>query len=650
MEFKIYSIVFVYTVVGVTALWYYGFSGVHYFVIIAIATISILANRRPAFILIILIAIIYLVVGSIYMLKLHTSAVELNSFSHSILQWVTVILALVAFSVVFVEGFGDLYRNLVRNIVENQRNREKLEQQNKELIRVREELNQKIDESQEINQKLQISEEKYRNLINLSPDIIYWYSTKEGGLLFSGNTKNMLGYKAAELENDPNFWRTLILPEHVSKIDECISGIHENEKCDVEYQIKTKSGNWIWVKDTLSIIGEHPDERIIQGHLSDINERRKAEEQLKDSELRWQFSVDGSNLGLWDWTLTDNQVFFSKKWKEMLGYEENEISNSLDEWERRVHPDDLESVMAIINKYLSGNGQNMYQSEHRLLCKDGSYKWILDRGKIVSFNGDGKPRRMIGTHSDINDVKMTELELKRSNATKDRFFSIIAHDLKNPFNSMIGLSELLNDNYDDLDTESRKKFIGNIREGILKTYDLLEDLLVWSRAQSNKVDFVPVTLELQKILDEVLESLQVIAENKSIEILHDIPKGKRVIADKFMLSFVLRNIISNAVKFTPRNGKVKIDCSSLNGDGKNMVQIAINDTGIGIDEKCKNQLFEIGQNVSSPGTDNEKGTGMGLPISCEFIKKHGGDIRVESQPNEGSTFYITLPEKSDNIS
>ena len=145
---------------------------------------------------------------------------------------------------------------------------------------------------------------------------------------------------------------------------------------------------------------------------------------MKESEDRWKFAIDGSGDGLWDWDSISNKVYFSTQWKNMLGYDENDIGNELEEWSKRVHPEDLSQVYQDLNKHLSGE-MDYYKNTHRVLCKDGSYKWILDRGKIVEKTEDGKPKRIIGTHRDVTEEIAIHNKIKESEENFRSFFNTI---------------------------------------------------------------------------------------------------------------------------------------------------------------------------------------------------------------------------------
>ncbi|NCB13196.1 MAG: PAS domain S-box protein [Erysipelotrichia bacterium] len=195
---------------------------------------------------------------------------------------------------------------------------------------------------------------------------------------------------------------------------------------------------------------------------SELKKRTKdLEEQktlLEDSEFRWKFAVDGSGDGLWDWNRSTNEVYFSKRWKEMLGFEEDEINNNIEEWEKRVHPDDLKQVYEDINNYMEGKTQT-YESEHRILCKDGSYKWILDRGIIVQRDESGNPLRLIGTHSDISERKEYQDKIEKS---KIKFTSIYNNSL-----DAILLYDTTSEKFDDVNPKACSLY-GYTKEEFLK--------------------------------------------------------------------------------------------------------------------------------------------------------------------------------------
>ncbi|MEA5452987.1 PAS domain-containing protein [Leptolyngbya sp. CCNP1308] len=179
-----------------------------------------------------------------------------------------------------------------------------------------------------------------------------------------------------------------------------------------------------WLSVVVSYIGLGDSQRPRFSYVAaDISDRKQAEADLRASEARCQFALEGPGDGVWDWNLQTNALFLSRQWKAMLGYGEDEIGNSLDEWSSRVHPDDLEQCYAILQRHLNGETP-IYRDEYRICCKDGGYKWVLDRGKVVEWTETGEPLRAIGTISDISDRKQMELALKAKNQELDQFFSV----------------------------------------------------------------------------------------------------------------------------------------------------------------------------------------------------------------------------------
>ncbi|MBM4170840.1 MAG: PAS domain S-box protein [Ignavibacteria bacterium] len=236
-------------------------------------------------------------------------------------------------------------------------------------------------------------------------------------------------------------------------------------------------------------------------------------------------------------------------------------------------------------------------------------------------------------------IKKYAQELHQSNSTKDKFFSIIAHDLKNPFITILGFSDLLHSDYNELSDEERLFYIEEMRKSADISHALLQNLLQWSRSQTGRIDFNPQKLSLAKIINDNAELLMPTAQNKEIKIHYNIDPKIYVFADEDMSYTVVRNLISNAIKFTNKDGLVKI-YSDVNHD---FVTITVEDTGIGMDESVRQNLFMLDQTHSTPGTNNEAGTGLGLLLCKEFVEKNGGTITVESIKGKGSKFIFSLP-------
>jgi signal transduction histidine kinase len=230
-------------------------------------------------------------------------------------------------------------------------------------------------------------------------------------------------------------------------------------------------------------------------------------------------------------------------------------------------------------------------------------------------------------------------ELQELNATKDKLFSIIAHDLKSPFNSIIGLSEIIKNEARHLDIATIGQYAGAIYSTSQQTFRLLENLLDWARIQQSQMVFRPVPIVLKEVVKEVIELLFENANSKKIELKNLVPDQIIVSADQDMLKTIFRNLISNALKFTFAKGIVEIQAISQPGT----IEIAVKDSGIGINEAEIDKLFKVGTNYSRRGTENENGTGLGLMLCKEFIEEHNGRIWVESEEGKGSTFKFTLP-------
>ncbi len=247
---------------------------------------------------------------------------------------------------------------------------------------------------------------------------------------------------------------------------------------------------------------------------------------------------------------------------------------------------------------------------------------------------------------DVTNQKQNEFQilkiaedLKQINETKDKFVSIIAHDVRTPIIALIGYAEILADDIEELQKSEIKEFASSIVEISKQTIGLLTNLLEWSRLQTGRIEFHPAPLNAYSISEDTVALLTSNAEQKNITIINNLNKETYVYADENMMQSIFNNLVTNAIKFTNRNGQIFI--TSKRQDG--MICFSVKDNGIGMNEDQKSMLFEMNKSFTTPGTTNEKGTGLGMILCKDFIEKHGGKIWVESKSSKGSEFFFTIP-------
>ena len=378
----------------------------------------------------------------------------------------------------------------------------------------------------------------------------------------------------------------------------------------------------------------------VLGISRDITQHKLTEDALRESQSRLSNAIDMAKIGMWEFDQKRMGFLPDESFYSLLKTSSEEEGSflTIQEYNSRfVHPDDVKESSDAVQNAIKEN-KNTFSVQHRIIRKDGEIRYVVARFLFVK-NDDGKRIRSIGLLQDITHIKRAELELRELNASKDKLFSIIAHDLKNPFNTIIGFSEVLKEEVKKMDLESSEYYANLVNVSAVQTYRLLENLLEWANSQRGKTVFNRINFNLNEILKEELDILNEQASGKAIKIISTIPEDFEMFADKNMIKTVLRNLISNAIKFTPRNGVVEINAVSDN----HQAEITVSDSGIGMSNEIQEKLFKIEGNLSTLGTENEKGTGLGLLLCKEFVEKHGGKILVESEPGKGSTFRFVIP-------
>ncbi|HRW63061.1 MAG TPA: PAS domain-containing sensor histidine kinase [Bacteroidales bacterium] len=405
-----------------------------------------------------------------------------------------------------------------------------------------------------------------------------------------------------------------------------------------EILLKTKSGKLIIVKDTVNIIRNRKGNvKYFDGVLEDITAQKKAEREI----LQLMAAIKQSPVSIVITGLDGKIEYVNPKFTDVTGYTYDEAIGKNPNILKTEHTksEDYKEMWEIISAGKTWRGEFLNKR------KDGSLYWELasispiidDNGKIIKY---------VAVKEDITARKATEdaliiseKELKEANATKNMFFSIIAHDLKGPLGSFVQLLQLFKDNFNEISNEEKLDYL-NILIGLSnKTNNLLEDLLLWSRIQMNSIDFSVQNVKLIDLANEAVDQLSQKAKEKNIQIEVEINNKLQVCVNANSVITVIRNILSNAIKFSHSESTVKINARLKEKD----VIIAIQDNGLGIPEENINKLFKIETAFSTYGTNKEKGTGLGLILCKELIQKNGGKIWLQSKENEGTTIYFSLP-------
>jgi len=365
-------------------------------------------------------------------------------------------------------------------------------------------------------------------------------------------------------------------------------------------------------------------------------------ESLEANELKYKNLLEATSDWHWQVNAEGLYTYVSSQSINMLGYEPEELIGKSPFF--LMKHEEAERVTKISNEIVAT--KKPFKGFRNINIHKNGKEIIIETSGIPLLSKNGDFMGYAGFDKDITERISAEIliqkqndELTKLNADKDRFMQILAHDLRTPFTALLGFSELLLDNIDKYDNKKIKEYINIIYLSQIRTFNMLNDLLLWSKSQSGKLPFEKQKKILKSICDDVIINLNSNASIKNITISYHESEKIIVNADFFMLKTILRNLVSNAIKFTNKNGNIKINVA------KNIenLTITISDNGVGISQKNIEKIWVINQKFTTHGTEGEEGTGLGLMLCKEFVEKHGGKIWVESELGKGSEFKFTLP-------
>ena len=392
-------------------------------------------------------------------------------------------------------------------------------------------------------------------------------------------------------------------------------------------------------------------------------EREAAQEALRSSEERWQFALEGSGAGVWDRNLPTGGVVFSKRYKEIYGFSEDDLANHQEPWDARIHPDDLPLVEANRKAYFEG-AEQAYSNERRMRCKDGSWKWILSRGMVVARDANGKPLRMIGTHTDISERKQAEAELDQhrhhleeivavrtaelarardaaeaANRAKSSFLANMSHELRTPMNGIMGMTDLVLGRATD---PQQIDWLNKSKASAQRLLAIINDILDLSKIEAGQLQLDDTDFVAATILNDVVAMIGPAARDKGLRVAVEpdaVPLWLR--GDPARLRQALLKLAGNAVKFTEQ-GSVTLRALQLHEKGDEiLVRFEVTDTGIGIPPETLSRLFRSFEQADNSMTRRYGGTGLGLAIARRLAELMDGEVGAVSTPATGSTFWFT---------
>jgi len=375
-----------------------------------------------------------------------------------------------------------------------------------------------------------------------------------------------------------------------------------------------------------------------------IQKRIRAEKAAKASEQRWKFALEGVEHGIWEWDLRTNKVDFSSVYFLVLGYQKNEMPKMMKEWENLLYPEDREQIKTEIKNHLKGLTP-FYQHTYRILKKDGTYIWLLDRGKVMEFDENQKPLKMLGVHTNITEQKKIEAtllaakeEAERTNQSKREFLSHMSHEIRTPLTGIIGSASLLAERKGLPD--SSLELVEIIKKSSVMLLNLLNDFLDLAKIEAGKMKIQPRMFSPHNFFNDIQTIFKLLFQHKNISFIlekqEDLPPF--VFGDEFRIKQILNNLLSNALKFTYQ-GAITFGLSYQ----EPYMIIKVSDTGVGIGEKKMAQLFESFDQEKGTTAHKYGGTGLGLSIVKKLVDLMQGKITAQSTLNEGTSFFVKLP-------
>jgi PAS domain S-box-containing protein len=505
-------------------------------------------------------------------------------------------------------------------------------------------------------QALADSEQRLREITAQMPGVLYCGRVHANGHrsveFVSDGVGALLGVEPEELRADYGLLDRLRHPEDRERVRlQLEAAFRRREPLLTEYRVCLRDGSERWVQQASSPSRVAADGSILRyGVILDITERKRIETALRASEQRWQLALESTGDGVWDWNLVTGEELLSPRCLEMYGYEEHGLPSRIEAHDDSTHPDDVASMRRARDAHVAGLSPS-YVHEHRIRCRDGSWKWVLSRGMIIERDTGGRPLRMIGTHTDITERKQAEaLRRQRDEAAaadhaKTLFLSRVSHELRTPLNAILGFAQLLEMQMAQPERAARDaRELGWLRQVLASGRHLLtlmDDILDLSSAQTGLLSIAPEAIALRPAVEQALDFVGEMAREAGVGLVDALPPelALTVRADRRRLTQILSNLLGNGVKYNRRGGTVRVEVAGSEGGA---VRLRVIDDGPGIPEALRPRLFQPFERLGAQRSA-VPGTGLGLALSRQLAEAMGGSLTLEARPCPGASFLLTLP-------
>jgi PAS domain S-box-containing protein len=526
-----------------------------------------------------------------------------------------------------------------------------------------------------MEQALRASEQRFRALVEDAEVIVWEFEPGLNAFTYVSPHATRMGYSIEEWLQPGFFEAHLHHEDRAAALEFSKSETMAGRNHRLQYRMLKPDGESVWMDDWVSVESLPDGSRRMRGVLTDITELKRVQKQLHETEERWNMALQGSGDGVWDWDVAAGRTYRSPSLKETLGYRGDEIGDEVGFWQTLLHPDDRAQARAQFEAHVEGRAP-LYRSEHRMRCKDGSYKWVLARGKVLRRSAEGHPLRMVGTQTDISAQKALQEELhrhhnqlqllveertadltramqdaeaarvmaERANKSKSMFLANMSHELRTPMHAILSFARLGAARHAGLDVVRLGDYFRRIETSGERLLQMLNDLLDLSKLESGRARVQPEWISGSILVRSVADELEPLLHDGRHQLrIHGAADPGKIWLDGERMRQVLRNLIANAIRFSPDGGAIDVRIERAQVDGAGMLALSVSDEGVGIPPEELDSIFdEFVQ--SSKTVSGAGGTGLGLAICKRIVDAHGGTLDASNNVHGGASFVIRLPQ------